>query len=304
MHICYMILAHNVPNHFGHLIHALASGSDTNCIVHVDKKSDLVSFKSQIKAGRLSDRVYFIEQRVSVFWGSFAMVQATIKLLRTALELFPNADYYCLISGSDYPIQSPTYIEDYFSRNSGYQFINLSEVPNKSLNKPLSRFTTFRIHTKERAYWKQTLVHVINALKIQRDHTKYLKELRPYAGSQWWALTNNACQYVIDFMQKNPKIITYLRNVIIPDELFFQTIIGNSVFAKRMKRNITYSDWRRKDSPYHPAIIDSDHIDYFVERKHLLGAGVYGEGELLFARKFPDDSEYLVKRIKAEMYKD
>jgi hypothetical protein len=84
-----------------------------------------------------------------------------------------------------------------------------------------------------------------------------------------------------------------------PDESFFQTIIGNSQFSKDVVRNLTYADWSRPTGG--PAIIDGDHLSTFVRMGRIIADDRYGRGELLFARKFPDDSSHLTDFIDAHL---
>ena len=87
----------------------------------------------------------------------------------------------------------------------------------------------------------------------------------------------------------------FFRNVIVPDELVFQTILGNSPFRGMIRRGITYTDTGEGESS--PCLIDMNHVREFEAVNEVRGSGPYGEGELLFARKFTDASQALVQRI-------
>jgi len=121
----------------------------------------------------------------------------------------------------------------------------------------------------------------------------------PYAGSTWWALTAKACRHILAFIGIRPEVVKFLRNVYMPDESLFQIIIGNSEFANNVARNLTFTDWSRPTGG--PAIIDMDHLNAFVKVERVIGDDIYGRGELLFARKFPDDSSQLTDFIDAHL---
>lgn len=53
----------------------------------------------------------------------------------------------------------------------------------------------------------------------------------PYFGSQWWALTPQCCQYMLNYVDLNPGFIKMNRQTFSPDEHFFHTLVGNSQFA-------------------------------------------------------------------------
>lgn len=111
----------------------------------------------------------------------------------------------------------------------------------------------------------------------------------------WWALTRQACEYILEFMARHPQVQEFFLNTPAPDEMFFQTIIGNSSFGSRTQRNVHYADWSTRSS--HPAMISEKQIAYFKTQGQVLMQDVYGCGEVLFARKFSDENIGLVDRL-------
>lgn len=301
MTIAYLILAHNTPNHLSRLIHALDSPK-VLFFVHVDRKSDISSFRD-----RLSQcNVIFLEDRVAVYWGEFSQVRAILRLMKEALYHSPDSDYLCLLSGSDYPLRSPQYIDDLLSRNQGREFINLVRMPCEAVGKPLDRLHQYRLQTPHGSQLVIRTVALLNwlisdRLRLRRDYSRVLNGLTPYAGSEWWTLTGDACRHVLSFIDRRPDVVTFFKNVYAPDESFFQTIIGNSEFATRQVRNLTFADWSRPTGG--PAIIDEDHLEGFLKAECVMADDVYGRGELVFARKFTDDSSHLTDFIDAHIVK-
>lgn len=55
--------------------------------------------------------------------------------------------------------------------------------------------------------------------------------MTPYKGWQWWCLTHECAQYVLNYVDANRDVVRFFRSTSIPDETFFQTIIANSEFA-------------------------------------------------------------------------
>jgi hypothetical protein len=253
-----------------------------------------------------TENVVFLKDRADVRWGGYFMVQATLNLLHAALADNRVHDYYCLLSGSDYPIRSKDFINAYLDNNYGKQFINCVEMPNEIVSKPLSRITTYAIEGRELNKYlipnwlTGTIAKSINILRLQRNHKKIFSGMKPYAGSQWWILSHSAVQYVLDFCSSRKDFVSFYKNTLIPDESFFQTIIGNSPFKCNVARNVTFTDWSRKNGPK-PAIIDDDHIRFFIAW-NLIVDDIYGKGEILFARKFPDDSAELIDVIQKSLW--
>ena len=95
----------------------------------------------------------------------------------------------------------------------------------------------------------------------------------PHGGAQWWCLTREAVDYILQFKSLNPGFFRYFQFVVAPDELIFQSILSNSRFAKQICGKITYDDWSVPSPPY-PKILDEGDFD------------VLNNSSWLFARKF------------------
>lgn len=298
--IAYLILAHNTPNHLRRLIRALDSPLAL-FFIHVDRKAVLSRFQD----GLSQPNIVWLENRVASYWGEFSLVAAVTALLREALNRSPRSvRYLCLLSGSDYPVRSPEYIERFFSQHRGREFMNLVRIPCAAAGKLLDRVEQFRIQTPWQGFFTVRLVATMNHLlndrvKFTRDYSKALGGLLPYGGSMWWALTREACEYTVSFIDERPDVVRFFRHSYIPDESFFHTIIGNSRFRSQVARNLTFADWSRPGGG--PAVIDEDHLRGFAAVEPVMGDDVYGRGELLFARKFPDDSAQLTEWIDAHI---
>jgi Core-2/I-Branching enzyme len=293
MKLAYLIMAHNTLNHFGRLINALNS-PDVHFFIHVDRKSNIVPYQEKNNLKNIT----FIEDRVSVFWGEFSLVQATLNLIITALDHQNEFDYLILISGSDYPLKNPKYINNYFAQRVGTEFINLVEMPNKKANKLLNRLYNYQpqtLYDYNYTIVKQIIGFVTTKVfHWQRDYIKALGDLKPYAGSEWWALSASACHYILEFTKTNPKIVKFFQNTFFPDESFFQTIIGNSKFKNKVTRNLTFTKWKNK---FNPEFINMEDLQDLLILDKVMIDDVYGCGELLFARKFQDDSAELTNLI-------
>jgi hypothetical protein len=297
MRIAYLILAHDTPLHVSRLVGALES-PNAAFFIHIDRKSDLQPFRRRLSAPNIN----FLDDRVAIYWGEFAIVEATIRLMKAALRDSPAPDYVCLLSGSDYPLKRALYIERFFSRNEGKEFISLVAMPCEAAGKPLERIQRYYLQTPANCSLVRKIVPRINRfireqLRFRRNHIRFLGDMVPFAGSQWWALSADACRYVVRFVETEPKIVGFFRNVPIPDESFFHTILGNSRFRENARRHLTLSNWQGS----HPALIQIKDIAPFAGGKPIIDGGIYGEGEVLFARKFGDDSDDVIEFIDSHL---
>lgn len=291
MKIAYLVLSHNNSVHFKKLINELNT-DETGFYVHIDRNANIKPFSLSIKKN-----VFFLKERTPVYWGDFSIVDATMALIKSAMDSKNSYEYFVLISGTDFPIQPAWYINRFFEMNSGKEFINLVEMPNEQLNKPISRITTYfpRIGgSKLRKFVLRTAFKCADFLP-KRNYQKVFNHKRPYAGSGWWALSRKACEYILYFSEVEDKFVKFFKNSIIPDESFFHTIIGNSHFKKYVHRNLTYTKWKKGSSS--PSIINEDDLEFFEKNFRYMIEDGYGKGELLFARKFNDQSHDIVSKI-------
>jgi hypothetical protein len=292
MKIAYLILAHANPRHLQRLLKALRS-ANAGSFVHVDAKSPLADFSDA-----LSGDVVATTQRVPVYWGDFSQIEAILVLVRAALADPRRFDRLVLLSGADYPLRSATAIESFFQQHPDAEFLNRVALPNEPLNKPLSRLTRYEPRVGDPAL-KKLLIRFLRKAGIirSRDYRLALGDLKPFAGSEWWALTRAAAEHVVAFADRERKVMAFFEHTVVPDESVIQTILGNSGFSAKIRRNLTYTDWL-PGAPS-PARMTATHLPLFRSGQGFPEGVSYGGGEMLFARKFGDDDEALVEAMDA-----
>jgi hypothetical protein len=286
MKIAYLIFAYKNPCLIKRTIERLKS---ENCafFIHIDAKIDIGQF-SEI----CGENVFFTKQRVMVHWAEFSGNEAILLLMREALARAERYDYLVLLSGSEYPLRSSDYIEDFFERNRGAEFMTLSKMP--APGKPLSRLNTIRYPSTKpvRRFIFRALAKIGLA---KRDYRKYFGGLEPYSGITWWALSREACQYLVEFRQQNGGLAAFFEKAFAPEETYFHTILANSPFGNRMRRSLLFEDWSAGGA--HPAMINEQHIAAFQKVDEVSKDDLHGPGELLFARKFSDETSHLLDLV-------
>ena len=286
MRIAYLFFAYKNPKLIQKTIDHLSS-PDSAFFIHIDKKVDISLFESIQR-----ENVFFTDRRELVHWGEFSGVRAILILIRQALADMRNYDYFVLLSGSEYPIRSGGYIRRFLETHRGTEFVTMVKVPNEEAGKPLSRINTLRIPSNRPV--GHLLSRVLAKCGIgQRDFRKHLGNLEPYSGHTWWALSREACQYISDY--ENENVVKFFENVSVPEESFFQTILGNSQFRSRMRRNLFYEDWSVRGP--HPAMLSQQHVAFFQSQDEVCVQDLHGPGELLFARKLSDESMDVVRQL-------
>ncbi len=125
MNIAYLIIAYHQENHLADMIRLLAD-EHAFFFIHIDKKSDIEPFRKAIR----SPQCFFTEKRVTINWGGWSMVEATLNLIRAALDHDAQFKYYQLLSDSCFPIKSRTHIYNRLL-NSNANFITINEEVNR-----------------------------------------------------------------------------------------------------------------------------------------------------------------------------
>jgi hypothetical protein len=267
------------------------SVGDEECafFVHVDKKTPPEVFPMDG-----APKLRFTE-RIPVYWGEYSQMQAILGLVRAAMASEQKFDYLVLITGACYPIRTGGYIKSLFAANPCQEYVDIVEVPGPG--KPLSRLTTIRCESS-RPIRRLLFRGLAKAGLAQRDYRKYLGNLKPYAGDGAWALSREACEYTLNYLAGHPEVENYFRNTFAPDEALIHTILGNSKFRARMRRNPVYSVWPGSRNG-HPAMISESDVALFESMDKVCRDDMHGPGEFHFARKLNDSLLRLVDRIDA-----
>ncbi len=269
--IAYFILAHAHPEQISRLVQQLNT-PHSRFYIHIDANTPdaiFTALQSQLSA---LENIHFIE-RQACRWGGFSLVDASLRLMAAANK--DGFDWGVLLSGQDYPIHSNQYIEETLARSPYLGLIDIKPAPE------------FDIAYRYRAWHFETLngTRLNKALqKIQRLSRKVgIERALPapisqvYAGSQWWTLSHTACQTVLDFVAKQPQVVDFFRHTLIPDEMFFQTILMNSPLAEQLSSDARrYLEW--DEGAWSPRLLKPENISQLRDSKAL------------FARKFAADS--------------
>lgn len=262
MKIAYLILAHNNPLHLTRLISALQT-EHSHMFLHIDKKSNGFIHLP------VKSNTTLIKNTVSVNWGGFSLVQATLNLLQEA-NTIGEYDYFILLSGADYPIKSNAYIFQFLQQHKGEEFINLCKMP--EMNKTFDRVEYFYIENARDFAASSLSKRVINkSLRFalfKRKYPKPYSHFTLYAGNQWWVLSKRCVDYILHFITHNSEYVDFYKYTLIPDELFFHTIIGNSPFKENVVNALMYTDWLKGSA--HPAALPYSISPFFLNKLYRL----------------------------------
>lgn len=229
--IAYLILAHTDPQQLERLVHAINYKS--RIFIHLDAKSEIEDFEHI----RLPVSAEFINDRIKVSWGGISVVDATINLIKAALDAPESFSRLVLLSGQDYPIKPIHKIYECLSSQPNKQFIRfLDMVRSPYHSRRASRYYFWEPLLTQSPTVDKNLRLTLMKLGIYLSpfvSRKPPKNMKLAFGSQWWALTPSCGTYIIDFLSENPEFRKFYTFSHAPDEQFFHTLVANSPYLSQ-----------------------------------------------------------------------
>ena len=279
----FLILAHKNPRQVARLVdYLLENGAPV--YLHIDKKHRR-SFQSFFEVPRAG---LFVTAEHNIYWGSFSQIKATLLLLSKCVA-HGGFDHVSLISGQDLLIKPFGAFESFLQRHRGKSFLRASRLPDSTFagNGGLDRvelvwLTNFPAQFGFLFNKANVIIHLLQrALRLRRNTGATF-----WAGPNWFTLSREAAQYVVDFTASNPDFLRRFRFTKSGDELFVQTILMSSPHAGNMvPDSLRLIDWSEKQR--HPRTFT------------IADAGLLLSSSCFLARKFDEEHD---NRIIDEIY--
>jgi len=280
MRIAVLITAFKNEDQLNRLIHYLSK--DFDIYVHIDKRFSLQVEESE------NVRIY---KKFKSYWGSYNTVLAMLNLLEEASK--KSYDRYIQITGQDLPIKTNKYIIEHFEKNRNVEFIEYFSLPHKKWRKQGGMDRIRRFWGTEPArlsgpqMWIAYLIKAVLTI-IYKSPIAFMFNRRIryqfYGGSNYMDLTDHCVKEVIQYLNDNPQYLRRFKYTLIPEEIFFQTIILNlKLETVIINKNFRFIDW--DTGPDHPRTLTIDDFERIMD------------SEDLFARKFDEntDNEVIMK---------
>jgi len=284
MKIAVIVQCHRLTGALEYSVSKFKDRSDVFVLIHVDRKSDMNDFRHLEYSN-----VAFVSSRVIVNWGSFGQIKSTLKSFEWLRHNNIEFDYVSVISGDDVLLHSVEDFLGFLHKNRGVEFIGVQKSGNKFYDpseRVLYRYPRFcfnkNINVKRRVLL--LIFRVSRFFGFYRN--KYFNDLpRCYKGSSWFTITSEAMMYVLKFLEKNKNYELAYCDSFCADEVFFQTILVNSLYRVNINHincldiddneaSLRYIDW--STGPDYPRSLDLNDVKCAKE------------GTLFFARKISD----------------
>ena len=247
-----LVLAHDNAPQLLLLLRWLGAHGAT-CHLHLDPRAGAV--RAAVEAAA-PPRLHLLPEAQShrIEWGGFAMVRATLALLRAALAE-PGVGQLCLLSGTHLPLLPAAALAERLGDGRNHldlRFACMEPPDRESLHRFWFRNVPGRQQTRPVIRWLNR-----NAWRLgPRDLARGLRGLTPLVGSQWWHLTAPAALDMLTFLDANPWFEGFFRYARIPDESFFHTLLGATPHAGAVGPPMSYQCMRG----YSPAVLAAEDL--------------------------------------------
>lgn len=293
----YLIMAHHRLDLLKRLIKAL-DRPENDVYIHLDIKC-----KEKMDFDAKHCNIIWID-RMNVRWAGYSQVECELKLIEAAISANKPYQYLHLMTGASYPLKSLDYIEDFFDKHDGFEFIGYADNPEKTydrvknwfifneVGKPVTVWDNFKIRIRS--------LYVIAERKLGIDH--FLKYNMIYKkGLTYWSITLDCAKYV---MQNKKLIRNMLKHSLYGDEVFIQTIVYNSPYYDKVfnvrneyKGSLFCAGWKEcvledRKGEVEPNLILDDY-NFFSDPNYLFGLKFEGSEGMMLIDKI--DREILQK---------
>ncbi len=258
--------------------------------IHINKKSEIT--KNEIKLIQDFKNVVFLSREFQVNWGGLNLLKSLLLLSKEAINN-KDIEYFHRISGQDFPIKSCDEIKNFLVKNRGKEYIENFEMPAKCWGSDggMERIcyynfnNLFNTKTIRGKIAIRSLLKAQKILKIKRNIQQDFPKL--FGGEGMWTLSYSCLKYIIDYTDKHPDFLRRFKWSFCAEEIYFQTIIMNSVFkANVANNNLRYIEWKKRNGN-NPANLDETDYDNIIN------------SDAIFARKFEYPvSEILMNKIE------
>ncbi len=197
-----------------------------------------------------------VSNRIDVHWGTFSQVQAVLHSLEQIVAEVPVFDKVVFLSAQDFPLLSNARLKDALAQHAGHELLDTVAIGTD----PGQWAADYRyryFHRGDDTPLARLACRVANrVLRVTGAARRLPGGMRPYGGSSWWALSQACVQDILARVARDPGLVRFFRNCACPDEMFFQTLVMNSPFARRvLGQNFRYVQWPEQGAR-NPKILD------------------------------------------------
>ena len=279
--IAFILLCHKDPDAIIQQARQLTAAGD--CIaIHFDARAPREAFAHIQAALNDNPNVAFARRRIKCGWGEWSLVQATLYAVEAAIEAFPRATHFYMVSGDCMAIKSASYAHDFLDRHDkdyveSFDFYDSEWIKTGFKEERLIYRHWFNERTQKRrfywSFWAQRKLGWTRPVPA---------DVQVMIGSQWWCLRRRTIEALLDFTKNRRDVMRFFRTTWIPDETFFQTVVRHLIPSKEIEtRTLTFLMFTDYGMP---VTFYNDHFDLLLSQDALFARKISPEAKELKAR--------------------
>ncbi|RFP90891.1 glycosyl transferase [Rhodobacteraceae bacterium 63075] len=280
--IAFILLCHKDPEAIIKQAERLTAVGDYMSI-HFDARANPEHYAMIREALDDNPNVTFARKRIKCGWGEWSLVDASLKAVEAAVDAFPRATHFYMLSGDCMAIKSAEYAHEFLDRDDvdyieSFDYFESDWIKTGMKEERLIYRHFFNERTQKRRFYA--------AFNLQRRlglTRKIPDDLQIQIGSQWWCLRRRTVEWILDFTRKRRDVMRFFRTTWIPDETFFQTLVRHLVPETEIRtRTLTFLMFTDYGMP---VTFYNDHYDLLLSQDYL------------FARKVSPEAKELKRRL-------
>ena len=224
--MAFLISAYTEPSSLHALVKKLDGMLDADFYIHIDKKAPIKPFQSGLMD---MPNVYFIEERIRVYWGGYSQVEMQLAMIQEMLSKNTHYKRVINLTGMDYPVVKKEVLHEKLGK-SQIEYICGFDVKNEI--DPGKR----KMELKYSCFYLMDTYKFIRALTIRLRLPRLLyrqTDFHMFFGSEYWALTYECIEELYRDYLKNRQLQQLLRFSFVPSEAWVHTMFYHSRWKDR-----------------------------------------------------------------------
>ena len=236
----FLISAYTEPNSLRNMVKKLDKMVEADFYIHIDKKVKIEPFQLDLIK---MPNVFFIKDRIKVFWGGYSQVEMQISMIREMIRRDIRYTRVINLTGTDYPVINKKNLYEKLCKE------DVEYICGYKVNSELRTGKKRMIYKYARFYLMDTSRMIRATVKRMRIPRRLFKKFQNSMcfGSEYWALTYECVTELFNDYLKNEQLQNLLRFSFAPSEAWIHTMFFNS-------------RWREK-AIQHPEDSNDDLID-------------------------------------------
>ncbi|WP_300017547.1 DUF5928 domain-containing protein [uncultured Roseobacter sp.] len=280
--IAFILLCHKDPDAIIRQAEKLTAAGDYMAI-HFDARANPEHYQKIRKALNGNANVTFARKRVKCGWGEWSLVQATLNAVQAAVDAYPRATHFYMLSGDCMAIKTAEYTHQFLDENDADFIESFDYFESDWIKTGMKEERLIYRHFFNERKHKHLFYASMDLQRRLKLDRKLPDDIQIRIGSQWWCLRRETVEKMLDFLKERRDVMRFFATTWIPDETFFQTVVPHLVPETEIRsRTLTFLMFTDYGMP---VTFYNDHYDMLISQDYL------------FARKISPEASDLKRRL-------